>query len=247
MTISANETDAGPRIDARAAGAGRGTPPKSVDVRLAGYAALTRGDPVLRRIVASHGRPNPFLWEDGGRTESSNFAALLLHIAGQQISTEVAFVLFDRVRAALGGIPEPESVAALGPERLRAFGLSRAKAEYMTGLAELQMAGTIDVEHLDHLDDAQAIASLTSVRGVGRWSAEMFLIHQLHRPDILPAGDLGIRRAVEAEWAMRELPSIREVDDRARSWAPYRSYAAALLWSSRRPVTPAPPRKMRHE
>ena len=88
-------------------------------------------------------------------------------------------------------------------ERLRSFGLSQAKAEYMTGLATMQSEAAIDVEHMDQLDDAQAVAALTSVRGVGTWSAEMFLIHQLHRPDVLPAGDLGIRRAIEAAGGCR--------------------------------------------
>ncbi len=205
------------------------------------YGRLLRQDPVLRQLSSVHGRPDPFAWEDGGRTGGSRFAALLLHIAGQQISTAVAFVLFDRLAAWLGGTPDPVGVASMGTERLRAVGLSRAKAEYMVGLADRQIAGTIDVEHLDHLDDGQAVAALTSVRGIGVWSAEMFLIHQLHRPDVLPAGDLGIRRAVEESWGLPVLPSLSDVRERARNWTPYRSYAAAILWSSRRPIVPNQP------
>jgi len=205
------------------------------------YARLLGRDPVLRRLSHAHGRPDPFSWDVGGRTGPSNFAALLLHIAGQQISTAVAFVLFDRMTAALGGIPDPAGVSSLGTQRLRSFGMSQAKAGYMVGLADSQLAGTIDVEHLEHLDDTQAVAALTSVRGIGVWSAEMFLIHQLHRPDVLPAGDLGIRRAVEQGWGLPGLPSITEVRERASGWTPDRSYAAALLWSSRRPTGPNHP------
>jgi DNA-3-methyladenine glycosylase II len=192
-------------------------------------------DPVLRRLARDHGRPDPFVWDVGGRTGTSNFAALLLHIAGQQISTAVAFVLFDRLRAALGRVPDPLGVASLGVERLRSFGFSRAKAQYMYGLAEMQLAGSVDVDGLNPLDDEQAIAALTAVRGIGRWSAEMFLVHQLQRPDVLPAGDLGIRRAVEAGWGLPELPSVDQVRELARTWSPYRTYAAALLWASRHP------------
>jgi len=205
------------------------------------YATLLRTDPVLRQLADLYGRPDPFAWEDGGRTGTSSFAALLLHIAGQQISTAVAFVVFDRMAAALGGVPDPEGVSSLGRQRLRSFGMSQAKAEYMVGLADAQLAGAVDVEHLDHLEDAQAIAALTSVRGIGVWSAEMFLIHQLHRPDVLPAGDLGIRHAVQAAWGLPALPSIAEVREQGSTWAPYRSYAAALLWSSRRPAVPNHP------
>ena len=213
------------------------TPTGKAEVDRSGvaYSMLRRRDPVLSRLASNVGHPNPFAWEVGGRTGSSNFAALLLHIAGQQISTEVAFVLFDRITDALGRIPDPVGVCSLGVGRLRSFGLSQAKAEYMTGLATMQSEAAIDVEHMDHLDDAQAVTALTSVRGIGTWSAEMFLIHQLHRPDVLPAGDLGIRRAIEAAWGLPELPSIRLVRERAVDWSPYRSYAAALLWSSRRP------------
>lgn len=198
------------------------------------YSSLRRRDRVLRHISGQYGEPDPFAWDDGGRTGTSNFAALLLHIAGQQISTAVAFVLFDRIAVAVGGLPGPESVVALGPVGLRSVGLSAAKAAYMFGLAEMQLAGAVDVDGLGDLDDRQAVAALTSVRGVGRWSAEMFLIHQLHRPDVLPAGDLGIRRAVEAAWELPALPAVGVVAERARGWSPYRSYAAALLWASRR-------------
>ncbi|MFJ2647341.1 DNA-3-methyladenine glycosylase family protein [Streptomyces sp. NPDC087420] len=206
------------------------------------YGELARLDPVLARLTASYGRPDPFRWDDGGRTEGDRFAALVLHIAGQQISTAVAFVLFDRIRAAIGALPDPAGIVALGPERLRACGLSHAKASYLLALSESRLGGLIDVDGLDGLTDAEAVAALTAVRGLGRWTAEMFLLHQLRRSDVLPVGDVGIRRAVERGWGLDTLPTPRDVEGRTAAWSPYRSYASALLWASLRPPeTPAAP------
>lgn len=191
-------------------------------------AELAGLDPVLAGLVGRVGCPDPFRWADGGRTGDSHFAALALHIVGQQISTKVAFVIYDRIAAAIGGVPSPVGLTALGPDELRAAGLSRAKVSYLLGLA----TSDVDVERLDNLTDEQAMAALTSIRGVGRWSAEMFLIHQLHRPDVLPAGDIGIRRAIERAWSLPALPSIAEVETRSEAWTPHRSHAAAILWAS---------------
>lgn len=168
---------------------------------------------------------------------------MALHIIGQQISATVAFIVFDRIAAATGAIPAPDGVIRLGAERLRECGLSRAKAAYVLDLAERQASGLIDIENMAPLDDGEVIVALTAVRGVGLWSAQTFLIHQLHRPDVLPAGDGGIRRAIRETWKLRELPAVGEVRDMAAEWAPYRSYAAALLWRSLRPAgEPADPK-----
>lgn len=202
------------------------------------YRELSSRDPVLARLAARHGRPDPFRWDDGGRTGDDRFAALVLHVLGQQISTTVAFVLFDRVTAAIGSLPDPAGIAALGPDRLRACGLSHAKASYLLGLAGSALTGDLDVGGLDRLTDQEAVDALVSVRGIGRWTAEMFLLHQLRRSDVLPAGDLGIRRAVERAWDLDALPTVRETERRAAAWSPYRSYATALLWASLRPAPP---------
>jgi DNA-3-methyladenine glycosylase II len=161
---------------------------------------------------------------------------MALHIVGQQISATVAFIVFDRITAATGAIPTPDGVIWLGTERLRECGLSRAKAAYLLDLAHRQASGLIDIENMTSLDDGEVIAALTAVHGIGLWSAQTFLIHQLHRPDVLPAGDGGIRRAIQQAWELDELPAVNEVRDRAAGWAPYRSYAAALLWRSLRPA-----------
>ena len=157
---------------------------------------------------------------------------MVLHILGQQISIPVAYILFDRLADAAGGIPTAEAVTGLGPEELRALGMTRAKAAYLLDLSSRVTNGTLDIENLDRHSDDEAVAALIAVKGVGLWSAQMFLIHQLHRPDILPAGDIGIRRAIANAWSLAEVPTIAAVTARGSAWAPYRTCAAAVLWQS---------------
>jgi DNA-3-methyladenine glycosylase II len=199
------------------------------------YLALARDEPVFARLIADYGHPSPFDWHDGGRTGTSQFAAMTLHIVGQQISAAVAFRIYDRVSAACAGIPTAAVILAVGAERLHAAGLSSAKTSYLLALAEAQTSGAIDIEAMTDRD-AEAIATLTAIRGIGLWSAQTFLIHNLARPDVLPAGDLGIRRAIATQWQLAKLPTSKAVSTRATEWAPYRSYAAALLWRSLAPV-----------
>jgi DNA-3-methyladenine glycosylase II len=206
------------------------------------YRSLAALDPVLADLVEEYGRPDPFEWFDGGRTGSSRFAAMVLHIVGQQISTVVAFVIFDRIAAAAGGVPSPAAILALGPERLRESGLSQAKVGYVLDLARAQASGLVDLENMTTLGDDEAVAALTSLRGIGLWSAEMFLIYQLHRPDVLPAGDVGLRRAIGDAWRLPAIPGVKEVRTRAAAWSPYRTYAATLLWRSLHLVEPPEPK-----
>ena len=208
---------------------------KSDDARA--YADLAGRDPVLAGVLASYGPPVPFAWHDGGRTGTSQFAAMLLHVTGQRISAAAAFTVYDRIIAALGeGVPTPRSVAALGPDRLRACGLSATRARYATALAEAELAGSLDIEHLAAVPDDEVVARLTAVPGIGRWSAQTFMIHNLARPDVLPEADQGIRRAIHQLWCLDRPPTLGQVHERGLSWAPYRSYAAELLWRSLRPV-----------
>ncbi|MCW2522770.1 MAG: hypothetical protein JWO63_1105 [Frankiales bacterium] len=192
---------------------------------------------MLATVIDKYGRPNPFEWHDGGRTGNSQFAAMLLHIVGQQISAVAAFTVFDRITARMGGaVPTPQLIAGLGADALRRCGLSRARAGYAVALADAQLSGTLDIEHLDTISDDEVITRLTAVSGIGLWSAQTFLIHNLARPDVMPEGDGGVRRAVKDLWALDRLPSPVSVRQRAMDWAPYRSYAAALLWRSLRPL-----------
>jgi DNA-3-methyladenine glycosylase II len=198
------------------------------------YERLLAVDPVLSSIARVHGCPDPFVWFAGGGADLTNFAAMVLHIGSQQISTAAALAVFGRVWDAAGGWIDPASVAALGPDRLRNLGLSSAKAVAIAGLARMHLDGTLDTDALDAIDDAAVVEALTAARGVGLWTAQMFLIHQLRRPDVLPAGDLGIRQAVRTAWALPAVPRIEEVRERGERWSPYRTYAAALLWASLR-------------
>lgn len=192
---------------------------------------LAETDQVLASLLERGVDPDPFGTEPPVDPEN-RFGSLVLHIIGQQISTRVATVIFDRLETALDGPVSPQAVVRLGPEALRAYGMSRAKAGYITDLAERELDGRLDLATIHQLSDADALASLTAVHGIGLWSAQMFLLHQLHRVDIFPAGDVGLRKAVQSNWELSGVPTVKEVEYRAEGWSPYRSYAAALLWRS---------------
>jgi DNA-3-methyladenine glycosylase II len=196
-----------------------GTIDRSFDPHI--YHVLGGREPVLAGLVDTYGYPPPFEWHDGGRTGDSQFAAMLLHIVGQQISASVAFRIYDRVAAACGGIPSATAVLTLQAGRLEAAGLSRAKASYIMALARAQADGVIDIEAMGDLEDAEVIAKLTAIHGIGLWSAQTFLIHNL---------------ACAALWTMSSLPSSAAVKALSAAWTPYRSYASALLWRSLAPV-----------
>lgn len=200
--------------------------------RTRAYRALSEADPVIGNLVERYGKPDPFQFPDGGRTQGSNFAVMTLHIVAQQISMKVALVLYDRLVEALGGKPTPEGVLALGADRIKSLGTSRAKSTYLVDLAEHIHTGALDIENLEQFSDQRAVDALVAVKGVGQWTAEMFLIHQLRRPDVLPAGDLGIRHAIAAAYRLEVAPTIDEARARSAAWAPYRTYASAILWRS---------------
>jgi DNA-3-methyladenine glycosylase II len=196
------------------------------------YDTLAELDPVLADLMDRLGRPDPFDWKPiNSRAAGDHFRAMLLSITSQQISSAAAWAIFDRFIAAMDGKATPAAVLALGPEKLRALGLSRAKAGYVADLADAVLTGRVDLDHIPE-DDEEAITMLSTVRGVGRWSAEVFLISQLHRPDILPAGDLGIRQGIKLVYGLPELPSIKQARERGLTWSPYRTYASILLWNS---------------
>jgi DNA-3-methyladenine glycosylase II len=199
------------------------------------YDVLAASDGVLARLVGTYGRPDPFISGDDGRTASDDFAGMVLHIVAQQISWLAALTIYDRIATAAGGRPTTAGLARLGVDGLRACGLSRPRASSVLDLAARQDSGLVDLGGMRGLPDDKVIAALTSVRGVGVWTAQMFLIHQLNRPDVLPGGDLGIRRAVQVAWHLAAIPSVAQVQGRGVAWAPYRTYAAALLSRSLQP------------
>jgi DNA-3-methyladenine glycosylase II len=159
------------------------------------------------------------------------FTELALHIVSQQISTTAALTIFSRLRAALQQEVTPERIVAAGDDALRAAGLSGAKARSLRDLSERVLDGRLSFERIAGGDDAAAQAELEEVRGVGPWSAQMFLLHHLRRPDVFPAADIGLLRGAQSAFTPERRPTALELAQRADRWRPFRSYAAALLWA----------------
>jgi DNA-3-methyladenine glycosylase II len=158
------------------------------------------------------------------------FGSLVRSIVYQQLSGRVASVIFARLTAETGVPVRPSAILRLTPEQLRAIGLSRQKAAYITDLAA--RARSIQFPRLPRLSDQEIIARLTSVKGVGVWTAQMFLLFSLRRPDVLPTGDLGIRTAVRRAWGLDDLPTPRQVEEIGAPWHPWCSVASWYLWRS---------------
>ena len=184
---------------------------------------------MLAGLLDRVGEPDP-----GRPPTGDHYAALVRAIVGQQLSVRAAQAIHGRLLEQFGGAaPTPEQILASDPEELRAAaGLSRAKVAFLRSLAEHVVGGSLALDRLDALPDDEVIAELVAVKGIGEWSAHMFLIFQLRRPDVLAVGDLGVRRAVERAYRLRELPSAAELVALAEPWRPYRTHACLLLWHS---------------
>ena len=191
---------------------------------------LGAADPVLAALLERH---DVLLVEDDD-TERDHYAALARSIVGQQLSTHVARVMWERTLERYGGRPPvPEEVLAEDPEEFRAaIGLSRAKVSFLRSLAEKVTSGELDLDEVASMEDEEAIAALTEVRGIGEWSAHMFLMFQLRRPDVLAWGDLAIRRGVRDAYGLEELPGRAELERIAESWRPHRTAACRVIWWS---------------
>jgi DNA-3-methyladenine glycosylase II len=151
----------------------------------------------------------------------------------QQLSGRVASVIFGRLRDALGEGPmTPKAILKLRPDRMRRLGLSAQKTRYLRELAKHTKKGSVTFENLPQMDDSQVIEHLTQVKGIGVWTAHMFLIFALRRPDVLPVGDLGVRMAMQRAWNLTELPKPEEMEKIAANWRPWASVASWYLWRS---------------
>ena len=154
-------------------------------------------------------------------------------IVGQQLSTKAARTIYLRVLDLFEGrTPAPARLLKASEEDLRGAGLSGRKVQYIRDLASHLLSGELELDRLDELSDEQAIEEIVAVRGLGRWTAEMFLLFHLGRPDILSGGDLGIRKAVGIEYRLAELPAPEQVLEIGESWRPHRSLASLYLWES---------------
>jgi DNA-3-methyladenine glycosylase II len=182
-------------------------------------------DPVIARLVAEVGPPR------FGRPQESHFAALVRAIVYQQLAGRAAAAIHSRLVVALGGDVQPEAVLALPPEALRAAGLSGNKAASLQDLALKVLDGTVALSPrgVSRQTDDEIIARLSSVRGIGRWTSEMFLIFQLRRPDVWPTGDLGVRRGYGLAWQV-PMPTARELQPLGEPYRPYRSVVAWYCW-----------------
>ena len=195
-------------------------------------AHLRASDPVLARVIESVGRlPNA---RDGRPDSDDHYGALVRTIVGQQLSVLAARAIYGRLTARFGGRPPtPQELLGDDSEELRAAaGLSRAKASYLRSLAEHVISGELELARLAELDDETVIAELTAVKGLGIWSAQMFLMFHLERPDVMPVGDLGIRRAIQLAYDLEELPAAERLLVIAEPWRPYRTLACRYLWRS---------------
>ncbi len=163
--------------------------------------------------------------------EGHGFATLIDAIVSQQISVKAANAIMKRIVAHVGEL-RPETVLACTPESLRALGVSNQKASYILDLASHVASGKLDLDRLAQLDDESVIAQLVQVKGIGRWTAEMYLIFSLGRPDVLPVADLGLRQAVQRLYALEELPKAAQIRSIAEPWRPYRTMATWYLWRS---------------
>jgi DNA-3-methyladenine glycosylase II len=161
------------------------------------------------------------------------YGALLRAIVGQQLSTKAARTIYGRVLDLFDGrTPTPEQLLAVNEKDLRAAGLSGRKVEYIRDLAAHVLNGELELERFGDLGDEEVIEEIVAVRGLGRWTAEMFLLFHLERPDVLSGGDLGIRKAVQIEYGLKEMPTPERVIEIGEPWRPHRSLASLYLWES---------------
>jgi len=188
---------------------------------------ISRRDPVLGNLMRRHGRCGLI---DSQHTDP--FQALVHAIVSQQLSTKAAATIAARVDGLLDGLPTPARVGAVSDVQLRAAGLSGQKVGYLRDLCRRLEDGSVKLDALGGMTDEDVITSLTSVKGIGRWTAEMFLMFRLHRPDVLPVGDLGIVKAIKVAYGLRALPTPARMLRLGEAWRPYRSVACWYLWAS---------------
>ena len=189
---------------------------------------LKRIDPVLARVIESVGACRIRLTTDG-----SHFQALTRSIVFQQLSGKAASTILSRVQALFpNGVPTPDAVLAASDEQLRAAGLSRQKIAYLRDLSSKVQTGALPLDAVETMSDDDLIEHLVQVKGIGRWTAQMFLMFRLGRRDVLPELDLGIQNAIKRAYRMRKRPTPKQVKRIGAKWAPHSSVACWYLWRS---------------
>ena len=185
---------------------------------------LAEREPAFARVIEKHGLPEPRVSEPGAQT-------LLRTIVGQQVSVAAARSMWAKLEAAFGSPPDLALLLAASDDELRAAGMSRQKSGYIRSLAELVISGELDLANLPQ-DDEEAIALLTRIKGIGRWSAEIYLLFAEGRPDVFPAGDLAVMIELGRLMGLDDKPSEKQLRELAEPWRPYRGAAAILAWHS---------------
>ena len=185
--------------------------------------ALAEDHTSVARAIAQVGYPP-------SRRREHSFEALARIVMGQQLSVKAAATIAQRVDETVGGALQPESLLATAPNKLRAAGLSRQKIGYLQSLAEAVISGDLSIETLPELTDEEVEAAITAVRGFGRWSAHMYMMFSLGRPDIWPSGDLAVRVGFGRIMGWKERPDEKKVIDEGSAFSPYRSALALLCW-----------------
>lgn len=201
----------------------------------AARAELAAADPAMGALIERLGEIDiaTRLRRRSEERPADAYGALLRAIVGQQLSTKAARTIYRRVCEIFGGTtPSPQQLLEASEEELRAAGLSGRKVEYVRDLATHVLDGELELERLGELSDEEAIAEIVAVRGLGQWTAEMFLLFHLERPDVLSGGDLGIRKAVQIEYGLEEMPPPARVLEIGEAWRPHRSLASLYLWES---------------
>jgi DNA-3-methyladenine glycosylase II len=192
---------------------------------------VLRRDPVMARLVDEVG-PLSVPRRRRGRPDDA-YGVLVRSITAQQLSTKAATTIYGRLTELYGGrTPTPQEIIATDPDKLRGVGLSRAKAAYLRDLAEHIVDGELPVDELAELPDAKVYELLIAVKGLGRWTIDMFLMFQLGRPDVLPVGDLGIRKAMQVLYGLDDLPKAAQMEEIAEPWRPHRTLGCLYLWES---------------
>ncbi len=186
---------------------------------------LKKSDPVLRGIIERIGQCRI-------QYGPAQFSSLAESIVYQQLNGRAAATILDRVLALTGRPLTPAGVLKLSDEQLRSAGLSKQKLSYLKDLAAKTHSGEVDFARLPDLPDHEVIARLTQIKGIGVWTAQMFLMFTLKRPDVLPTGDYGIQNAMRKHYGKRKMPKPKEMEKIAKSWAPHRTLACWYLWKS---------------
>ncbi len=194
------------------------------DTLAAGLDHLARVEPAFVRVLERHGRPEP-------RNSAPGIATLMRTIVGQQVSVAAARSMWSKLEAAYGSPPDLARILAASDDELRAVGQSRQKAGYLRSLAQLVLSGELDLARLPE-DDEKAVALLTRIKGIGRWSAEIYLLFAEGRADVWPAGDLAVQVEIGRLLGLEAKPSENALRELAEPWRPYRGAAAVLAWHS---------------